>query len=126
MALETMKGVEEINGEKILQERPLKKDGTIDWDQFDELRKEQPIYVDHRLNMISFRIQNGPIKEVGKNGCQVEDMVAVAKHIVEKLNDKFPCQENAEMLFHLRKAIAWSKQRTLNREKRNVEGLSKA
>lgn len=126
MALETMKGITEINGEKILQERVLFSDGTINWPATDEARKECPIFVDHEVNMISFRIQNGPIKEVGKNGCQVEDVVAVAKHIVEQLNAKFPCRENSMMITKLDEAVMWSKQRTINRQARQVEGTSKA
>lgn len=126
MALETLKGVEQINGEKILQERIIGRDGNIDWAMTDEARKHSPIFVDHDVNMISFRIQNGPIKEVGKNGCQVEDIVAVAKHIVEQLNAKYPCRENAMMITKLDEAIMWSKQRTRNRELRAVEGTSQA
>ena len=131
MALETMKDVKEINGEKILQERiyyPLSDRDLVpqvNWPATDEARKECPIFVDHDVNMISFRIQNGPIKEVGKNGCQVEDMVAVARHIVSKLNEKFPCEENSKMLSSLDSALYWSKQRTINRQQRQVEGLSK-
>lgn len=126
MALETMKGVAEINGVKILQERAKAEDGSIDWQKTDELRKESPIFVDHEVNMISFRIQNGPIKEVGKNGCQVEDVIAVAKHIVEELNKKFPCRENSMIVTKLDEAILWSKKRTADRQARQVEGLSKS
>jgi hypothetical protein len=124
MALETMKGVDEINGTKILQERAKNPDGSIDWQKTDELRKECPIFVDHEVNMISFRIQNGPIKEVGKNGCQVEDMIATALHIVEELNKKYYCGENTQVIAHLHEAVEWSKLRTKNREARNVEGRS--
>lgn len=125
MALETLKDVTQINDTKILQERAKNADGSIDWQKTDELRKECPIFVDHDVNMISFRIQNGPIKEVGKNGCQVEDMIATCAVIIGKLNEKFPCEENDQVLEHLRRAVAWSKQRTANRQARNVEGESK-
>lgn len=125
MALETMKGVQVINGEHILQERAKNPDGSINWEVTDELRKIRPIFVDYDVNMISFRIQNGPIKEVGKNGCQVEDIIAVAKHIVEELNKKFPCIENSMIVTKLDEAIMWSKKRTLDRLSREVEGLSK-
>lgn len=130
MALETMKGVTEINGEKILQERiyfPSEegKQPEINWPATDEARKSCPIFVDHDVNMISFRIQNGPIKEVGKNGCQVEDIIAVSKHIIEQLNAKFPCRENSMIITKLDEAIMWSKKRTADRQARQVEGLSK-
>lgn len=130
MALETMKGVKEINGEKILQERiyfPCAEGEKpeINWQETDEARKKCPIFVDHDVNMISFRIQNGPIKEVGKNGCQVEDIIAVARHIVNELNEKYPCAENTAMIEHLDAAIICSKLRTSNRQMRGVEGLYK-
>lgn len=125
MALETLKGVTEINGTAILQERPKKDDGSVDWAKFDEMRKDQPIYVDQDVNMISFRIQNGPIKECGKNGCQVVDMIAVAKHMIEQLNAKFPCRENAMTITKLDEALMWQEKRTKDRENRGVEGLSK-
>lgn len=125
MALETLKDVTSINGEKILQERILHEDGKVNWPATDEARKECPIFVDHEVNMISFRIQNGPIKEVGKNGCQVEDVIATAKHIVEELNKKFPCRENSMIITKLDEAIMWSKKRTADRQARQVEGLSR-
>lgn len=125
MALETLVGVKEIDGVKILQERALDEQGAVDWKKTDELRKEAPIFVDQEVNMISFRIQNGPIKEVGVNGCQVTDMLKVAKHIIEKLNEKFPCPHNGETLHHLGLALQHQAARTKDREARNVEGLSK-
>lgn len=39
MALEVLKGVTEIGGFDVLQERPKKEDGSIDWALFDEQRK---------------------------------------------------------------------------------------
>lgn len=94
MALETLKGVTHIDGEAVLQERITKQDGSIDWQATDEARKEKPIFVDHDVNMVSFRIQSGPIKEVGKNGCQVTALIDAARIIIEKLNEKYPCREN--------------------------------
>lgn len=124
MALETMKGVTHINGEKVLQERVKNQDGSINWEATDEARKDSPIYVDHDVNMISFRIQNGPVKEVGKNGCQVTDIIATAKHMIEQLNKKFPCRENAMTITHLDEALLWQMKRTMDREARGVEGTS--
>ncbi len=134
MALETMKDVKEVNGEKIVCMDDLRvqfpekfnESGSMDYKWFEkDIRPNNFIYVRHDVNSLSFTIQNGPIKEVGKNGCQVEDIVAVAKHIVEQLNAKFPCRENAMMITKLDEAIMWSKQRTINRQQRNVEGQSK-
>lgn len=110
MALETMKDVKEINGVEI----------TRTYSNIDG----RHIFVDDEANLIAFKIQNGPIKEAGKNGCQVEDMIAVSKHIVEQLNAKYPCRENAMIITKLDEAIMWSKKRTQDRLNRNVEGLS--
>ncbi len=111
MALETLKGIESINGVELKR---------VSWNH----PKDNFIEVNDNGNSITFNIQNGPIKENGKNGCQVEDMVAVAKHIIEKLNDNYPCRENAMMITKLDEAIMWSKKRTEDRNNRFVEGKS--
>lgn len=127
MALETLKGVTEIGGFKVLQQRPTKPDSDdIDWNLFDEQRKLSPIYVDHDVNMVSFRIQNGPVKENGVNGCQVDTLIAAAKVILEGLNRNFPCRENSLAVTKLDEALHWLQARKANREARGVEGTSKA
>lgn len=122
MALETLKGVEEIGGFKVVREKPE----GMSWDDFDNLRKEFPINITDGVNCISFRIQNGPIKEVGVNGCQVDTIIETAKLMVEGLNKNFPCRENAVAITKLDEALMWLDKRKKDREKRNVEGLSKA
>lgn len=135
MALETMSGVKEINGEKVVVMDELREQfpekfnqsGAMDWQWFEtEIRPHAFIYVRHDKSSISFTIQNGPIKEAGKNGCQVTDMIAVAKHMIEELNKKYPCRENSMTVTKLDEALMWQKKRTEDREKRGVEGLSKA
>lgn len=125
MALETLVGVTKIGDANVLQDRPKDANGAIDWHAFDELRKTHPIYVDHVVNMISFRIQNGPINEVGVNGCQVDELIEAAKMIIAKLNDRYPCTENEKCIGALDIALSWLKLRKLNRLKRGVEGFNK-
>jgi hypothetical protein len=134
MALETLKGVEEIGGYKVLQERPMRRPGhpappsevVVDWRKFDEMRKTMPIYVDHEVNMISFRIQDGPIKENGVNGCQVDTLIHAAERILTEFDKKINCVHNQMALQGLRSAIHELNLRTEDREKRGVEGTSKA
>lgn len=135
MALETLKNITEINGEKIIVMDELREkypekfneSGAMDWQWFEnEIRPHNFIYVRHDKNSLSFTVQNGPIKENGKNGCQVVDIIAIAKHIIEELNKKNPCRENAVTITKLDEALMWQEKRTKDREKRNVEGLSKA
>lgn len=95
MALETLEGVTEIDGERVSQ------DGTIRID-FDE-------------NMIFFRLQKGPIGEVGKNGCQVTALIETALRIIEKFNETHFCKENQETLCNLQLALMWQRERTRNR-----------
>lgn len=134
MALETLAGVTKINGEQIVVMDELREKnperftetGAMDHKWFEEtIRPNAFIYVRNDKNSLSFTLQNGPIKENGKNGCQVTDVIAVAKHILEQLNAKFPCRENAMTITHLDEALMWQEKRTKDREARNVEGLSK-
>lgn len=135
MALATLQGVEEVNGEKIvimdeLREKfpdKFNESGAMDYKWFEkDIRPNNFIYVRHDVNSVSFTIQCGPIKEVGKNGCQVTDMIAVAKLIIEGLNKNFPCRENAMTITKLDEALMWQEKRTKDRIKRQVEGLNKA
>lgn len=135
MALETLKGVKEINGEKIVIMDELREQyperftetGAMDHVWFEStIRPNAFIYVRHDKNSLAFTIQDGPIGEVGKNGCQVVDIIAVAKHMLEELNKKFPCRENSVTLTKLDEALMWQEKRTKNRLARGVEGTSQA
>jgi hypothetical protein len=74
---------------------------------------------------ITFQIQDGPIKEHGVNGCQIDDMIIVAKEIIESFNGKFPCDENASAIEYLDSALYSLGERKKNREQRGVEGHDK-
>jgi hypothetical protein len=135
MALETLKGIDLIGGFKVvvmdeLREKYPEKfneSGAMDYKWFEEeIRPSNFIYVRHDKNSISFTIQNGPIKENGVNGCQVDTLIEAAKIIIEGLNKNFPCIENEMMLHRLGEALDWSDKRKKDREKRNVEGFNKA
>lgn len=134
MALETLKGIKEIGGYKVLVMDELKErmpelfneDGAMDWKVFErDIRPNHFIYVRNDKNSLSFTIQNGPVKEVGVNGCQVNTVIAAAKVILEGLNKKFPCRENSIAITKLDEAIHWLDHRTKDREERGVEGHSK-
>ncbi|MGB1290546.1 MAG: hypothetical protein ACPG5Z_00340 [Pseudoalteromonas sp.] len=131
MALETLKGLEEVNGQKVVVMDKLREQfpekfnesGSMDYKWFEkDIRPNNYIYVRHDVNSLAFTLQNGPIKENGKNGCQVTDILAVAKHMIEGLNKNYPCRENAMTLTKLDEALMWQSKRTADREKRGVEG----
>lgn len=73
---------------------------------------------------ISFTVQEGPIREVGLNGCQIDDIIHTAKAIIEALNSAFPCEENTAACEKLGEALDCLEARKRNRESRGVEGTS--
>jgi len=133
--LKTLDGITEIGGFKVVEMDKLKelypekfdKDTSqMDYEWFEkEIRPNNFIYVRHDVNSISFTIQNGPIKEAGVNGCQVDTLIETAKIMIESLNKNFPCEENKEVLEGLEYSLCWLNKRKEDRTKRNVEGLSK-
>jgi len=119
MALETLKDVEEVGGFKVNE--IIYENGY----HVDTVKESCFINIDHGENTVTFEIQDGPIKENGINGCQVDTIIETAKLIVEGLNKKFPCRENAMVITKLDEALMWSKKRKEDREARGVEGQSK-
>lgn len=75
--------------------------------------------------IVKFTIQSDPIGEVGVNGCQALDMLEYTKCLFESLNEAFPCRENALTITKIEEAIHWQHARTLDRERRKVEGQNK-
>lgn len=139
MALETLKGVTEIGGFKTFQnltEGDGKEGATVQvgdevkvipWRDFGgQFRIDHPIGIHDGSNLLSFKIQNGPIKEVGVNGCQVNTIFATGLVMLEALNMSFPCPENAMAIIKAQELLMWLEERKRDREKRGVEGYNKA
>lgn len=135
MALETLSGVEKVGGfdlvvmDDLREKYPEKftESGSMDWKWFEtEVRPNKFIYLRKDKNSISFTVQNGPIKEVGVNGCQVDTIIELAKLVIEGLNKNYPCRENSMVITKLDEALLWLGKRKSDREKRGVEGLSKS
>jgi len=127
MALETLKDVKEIGGFEVVCMDTLRdqypdkfnESGSMDWRWFEsEIRPNKFIYVRNDKNSISFTLQNGPIKEVGVNGCQVDTLIEAAKMIIEGFQNFFPCRENAIVINKLDEAILCLHKRKIDREKR--------
>ena len=109
MALEVLKDVAEIGGFKVGR---------------DEINAETPIVITEP-NIISFQLQDGPIKEHGVNGCQIQTLMETAFLLVAEHNERFPCKENKGTMQSLKNAITWQELRTRNRTNRGVEGTNK-
>ena len=84
------------------------------------------IKVDAEKSTVTFQIQEGPIKEVGVNGCQASDMLEYVTALFAALNETFPCRENALTITKLEEAQHWQQHRTKDRLQRGVEGRTLA
>jgi hypothetical protein len=92
---------------------------------------DEPAYGAHHLYRVgegesAFTVgfQRGPIQEVGINGCQQEDLLAIVIHRLEAFQaTEYGCRENQEALRHCQEAIMWLDRRTLRRRARAIEGL---
>ena len=74
---------------------------------------------------MSFTLQNGPIKENGKNGCQIDHMIEACVAILTGLNKQHYSPFNDRALSGLRFALAQLEARRFDREMRNVEDHNK-
>lgn len=83
------------------------------------------VKIDPESGTITFKIQDGPIKEFGINGCQIDEIGKVWLTIIKYFNKKFPCYENMMSMRKIEEALMWQGKRTENRTKRGVEGYSK-
>ncbi len=134
MALETLKDVKKLGEFDVVVMDDLKEkhpemfrpDGSMMYHLFEEkIRPYNFVYVRNDVNSISFTLQNGPVKENGVNGCQVDTLIEAAKAIIEGLNQQFPCRENSIAITKLDEALMWLEKRKKDRIKRNVEGENK-
>jgi hypothetical protein len=91
---------------------------------------EQPeghfIELNEKHNALTFKFQNGPRKEAGISGCQVDSLIRMAFLLLKKLDEQFPCKENKECIGYLSGAIGSLNQRTMDRSRRGVEGTNQA
>ena len=70
--------------------------------------------------------QRGPIAENGVNGIQGVDLMAIERHRLQCFqNGDYASRENGLSLESLEQALVWQEVRTVDRERRNVEGTSK-
>jgi hypothetical protein len=81
-------------------------------------------YVDVNESVVSFNIQEGPIKENGRNGCDATDIIRYAIGLYRSFNSAHPCRENSITITRLEEALHWQEARTRDRSNRGVEGTN--
>ena len=131
MALETLKGVKELGGYHVVDMDQLREmfpdkfneSGSMDYKWFEkEIRPKSFIYVRHDKNSLSFTLQNGPVKEAGVNGCQVDSVIEAALLMLIGLDKKHPCKENRTAITALNVALNEMRHRRSDRVERGAEG----
>ena len=124
MALETLEGVTNINGCDVYH-CPKGESIALLHEGEEDLCLEESIAIDSSQNTMVITFQDGPIKEVGVNGVQIETLVAIYGKIVEEFNKKYPHRENEVILKHVEGIMEATERRKRDRESRGVEGRSK-
>lgn len=131
MCLETLDNIKKVGLFNVVRMDELKKErpelfnesGSMDYKVFErDIRPYNFIYIRKDVNSLSFTLQKGPVREVGINGCQVDEIITAAKLILEGLNRQYPCRENSLAITNLELAEMWLDKRTKNSEERGVEG----
>lgn len=117
MTLKHFKNIEKVN------DQPIKLVST----QFELLDRvlEDHIIVDDRKAVVAFKLQDGPIKEYGKNGVQIDDVLAFCRQVIHNFNKDYPCEQNLTAILSIDCALDALEDRRKDREQRNVEGQNK-
>lgn len=77
--------------------------------------------------VIDITFQCGPLKEVGVNGCSIEDVIDVLVARLEGFqHGQFACAENFQAISALKVAKFWLLERTAKRQQQGVEGTMQA
>ena len=83
---------------------------------------KEPIFISQEGNMVTFQVQDGPIKQVGVNGCQIDDVIQWVRDFIEKAESRVPHIQNRGALKGLKNALYCLNLRTRDRIIRGVEG----
>lgn len=74
---------------------------------------------------VYIKFQRGPVKEVGVNGCQTEDVIELLIERLKSLNlPPYNTRETSLAITALEEAENWLHRRTRDRVARGVEGTS--
>ncbi len=82
-------------------------------------------YLEVNGSTLTFTIQDGPRKEYGTNGCQIDLLGEALYRIIENFDAKFPCAENKAAVANIRSALGWLDKRTKRRSGQGIEGTNK-
>ena len=75
-----------------------------------------------RTTHCNIKFQAGPMKQVGKNGCSIEDVLRVTRARIRVLDALLPCSYNKLAASAINQALMELELRTADRVAREVEG----
>lgn len=76
---------------------------------------------------INIKWQEGPVKVVGRNGAQIEDVIDLLVERLQKFQEgELACRENELAITKLQEARLWLNERTRKRLEQKVEGTYQA
>lgn len=105
MKLDCLKATQSIGGFKLIQEGyPTDSDY---------------IFIHHESNSITFRLQRGPIRESGVNGCQIDTLIEAAKILLIEMNKRSRCRQNSLAITKLDEALHWLIHRKMKLDRLN-------
>lgn len=91
-------------------------------------KSDNPETIDSDKPLVTFadiHFQEGPAKEYGVNGCHNEDLLAIVIHRLQGFQSgAYRCDDNEDAISHIECALEMLAARTLERNKRGVEGTS--
>ena len=87
--------------------------------------RSQAFSSDKGASIIHIRIQNGPRKEVGENGADIDLLGQIWLDILKQFEERMPCEENLETIWNVENALAIQDQRRKRRIAEQTEGLYK-
>jgi hypothetical protein len=91
--------------------------------QFNAPHDYEILQNDNNNMLCKVHFQQGGVKEAGLNGIFMEDLIAICINRLENFqNSDFRCRENAVAITKLEESLMWLRKRTLNKQKRNVQG----
>lgn len=100
----------------------LREMGRIDSDVKKYLKSQLLPETDQ--TMLMFQMQNGPVKEKGRNGADYQSIIEFLIKVYKYFDSQAHCYENTRVIGHLEKAVDFLNQRTVRRVNLNIEGTN--
>lgn len=124
MTLETLKDIKKIDGFNVVRYTSNNKKHKGERDAYNPYHGDNYVIINDenddgiQYNSITFNLQNGPIREVGKNGCRIDTLIEAVRAMVTALNKDEPSENYEHVLQDLNGALYYlDKERVAQRRR---------